>query len=139
MPIERQSVIIVLEDAAGRVALQLRDDKPDISDPHQWGLFGGWIEPALAEQPEAAGIREIFEELGVTIDAARLLYIGIQVMHPNSQTFVYRCIVDGELDNAVLSEGQAWRFIAAEEITRLSPPVARRHLDVLEWYWERTK
>ncbi|MBC7812680.1 MAG: NUDIX domain-containing protein [Burkholderiales bacterium] len=135
MPIERQSVIIVLEDAAGRVALQLRDDKPNITDPNQWGLFGGWME--LTEQPAAAGIREIHEELGITIDGARLEYIGIQVMHPNSQTFVYRFRVNGELDNAVLSEGQTWRFVAADEIALLAPPMARRHLDVLEWYWEQ--
>lgn len=137
MLIERQSVIIILEDAAGRAALQLRDDKPDISDPNQWGLFGGWMK--FEEQPQAAGIREIHEELGILLDAARLEYIGIQVMHPNSQTFVYRCTVNGELDSAVLSEGQAWRFIAAEEITRLSPPMAPRHLDVLEWYWEQIR
>src|ERR1700680_1541781 len=42
--------------------LQLRDQKPGIFYPGHWGLFGGATEPG--EPPEAAGAREIKEELG---------------------------------------------------------------------------
>jgi len=40
--------------------MQLRDNKPDISDPGLWVLPGGHIEPG--ESPAAGAWREFFEE-----------------------------------------------------------------------------
>lgn len=56
----------------GRYALQLRDDKPGISAPGLWGLFGGAIEDE--ENPHAAVLREVEEELAIRPEASTFLW-----------------------------------------------------------------
>ena len=48
--------------------LQLRDAKPEIWYPANWGLFGGGVE--TGEDPEDALKRELREELELDIDGA---------------------------------------------------------------------
>ena len=50
-------------NAMGRVALQLRDDKPHVGAADCWGLFGGHSEPG--ETPDQTIRREILEELDI--------------------------------------------------------------------------
>ncbi len=50
----------------GMYVLQHRDDKPGIAAPGVWALFGGRVEND--EEPREAAVREVKEELGVTID-----------------------------------------------------------------------
>ena len=51
---------VIVEDAQGRILLQLR------SDTHSWGYAGGSVE--LDEEVEAAAKRELFEETGLVAD-----------------------------------------------------------------------
>ncbi len=55
----------LLFDRNGKLLIYLRDDKPTISFPNHWDLFGGIIEPG--ETPEQALVREVQEELGITL------------------------------------------------------------------------
>ena len=56
----------LLFDKAGRLLIYLRDDKPGISFPNHWDLFGGIVE--AGETPEQALVREVMEEIGVELE-----------------------------------------------------------------------
>ncbi len=57
-----------------KVLLHHRDDKPGISNPGKWALFGGHIEPG--ESPEETVERELHEELGLNVNNAQLIQAG---------------------------------------------------------------
>jgi 8-oxo-dGTP diphosphatase len=52
---------LIIENAEGKILLQLRDDKPDIPYPNSRGTFGRQVEDG--ETQEQAITREIKEEL----------------------------------------------------------------------------
>ncbi len=56
---------VLLFDHDGRLLIYLRDDKPEIPFPNHWDLFGGHVEQG--EAPEQALVREVKEELGITL------------------------------------------------------------------------
>ena len=62
MPEEiKETVVTLLHRDYTRFLLQLRDIKHGISYPGHWGAFGGEVESD--EDPQAAGLRELKEEL----------------------------------------------------------------------------
>ena len=120
---------ILLEDIHGRVAFQPRDNRPDVSYPDYWGLFGGWLEPG--ETPEQAIQREMAEELELTLDAARLEYLNA---HRDGDVIshVFRYPAPSELANATLREGQRLELLSLSDLqTRRVVP---RHKTIWEWY-----
>ena len=56
----------LLFDKNDKLLIYLRDDIPTIPFPNHWDLFGGIIEDG--ESPEQALVREIEEEIGVTLE-----------------------------------------------------------------------
>ncbi len=54
----------------GAILTLLRDDKPGIPFPGHWDLPGGGIDPG--ETPLECGLRELTEETGLVLAAARL-------------------------------------------------------------------
>lgn len=61
-PPQAVAAVILLHDST--YLMQLRDDKPTITFPGAWGLFGGDVE--AEETPLDAIRRELNEELGIT-------------------------------------------------------------------------
>lgn len=55
-----------------RVLVLLRDDRPDIPYPDFWDLPGGGREDD--ETPDETALRELHEELGLTLDPGLILY-----------------------------------------------------------------
>jgi len=104
----------VLLNPAGLVLLQHRDDKPGIESPGQWSLFGGGLDQG--EDPAAAMLREIEEEIGYRPRAARPLLV-FSGWH--AEFHIYLAEVAPPLERLVLSEGQGFAFFTREEAERL--------------------
>jgi 8-oxo-dGTP diphosphatase len=56
---------VILFDSDGKLIIYLRDNKPTIPFPNTWDLLGGGVE--ANETPEQAAIRELSEEIGVSM------------------------------------------------------------------------
>jgi 8-oxo-dGTP diphosphatase len=125
----REGSVILLEDAEGRIAFQLRDDRPDVLCPGHWGLFGGWLE--ADETPEQGIQREMDEELGLSLEAAQLQYVKL---HRDGAviTHVFRHAVPDGLSTATLREGQRFDFPYLVDLQERK--VVPRHRAIVEWY-----
>jgi len=114
-----------------RYVLQLRDNKPGISAPGVWGLFGGRMEPG--EQPEQALIREIQEEL--TIDLTNFRFLGdIDAFSAYAGRMARYSIFEAEISDLWtdhhLNEGQAVNAFEFEELVGIEiPPLIRGMLE----------
>jgi 8-oxo-dGTP pyrophosphatase MutT (NUDIX family) len=119
------AALIRLED--GRYLLQQRDFKPEIFYPGHWGLFGGGIEAGEADQ--AAMLRELQEELGLTFRSSDLEYFsrfdfdftcgGFEPMR--RVFFSVGPLPASMMADVALGEGRAVRaFFAEEALSTLS-------------------
>jgi 8-oxo-dGTP pyrophosphatase MutT (NUDIX family) len=89
-----------------RLALQLRDDKPDIHHPNMITAFGGAAEPG--ETPVECALRELAEETGIQARAGDLTRLGAVSKvdfrgHPTASVFFLLTGVDP--DGLVITEG----------------------------------
>ena len=98
--------------------MQLRDNKIGVLNPEKWGLFGGSIEDN--ESPEVAAIREIKEELGITLDKKKLKFL-IKF----KDVYIYHYFLTFELDKIILMEGQKAKFFTKTEVIELANLVLR--------------
>lgn len=106
--------------------LQRRDQKTSIYFPGLWGVFGGSCEGD--ETPEAAILREIWEELAVRVASAEL-FIAWNIRcrdlgdEPRERYF-YNVEFTPEMSAGIkLSEGQEYRFFDVRELPPLSQVV----------------
>ena len=110
-----------LIDAAGRVLLARRPEGRALAG--LWEFPGGKIEPS--ESPEHALIRELHEELGITIEASDLVpltfashaYADFHLLMP-----LYLCRQwSGDV---AAQEGQALAWVKSDELARYDMPSA---------------
>jgi 8-oxo-dGTP diphosphatase len=125
----REGVVVLLENADGQIAFQLRNNNLEIMYPNHWGLFGGWTEPG--ESPQQTAIREIEEELGYSLDASKLVYLKVHTDDEVKSHILHYPVTD-ELQDATLTEGQAIRFMTLVDLQ--DRDVVPRHRDILDWY-----
>jgi 8-oxo-dGTP diphosphatase len=117
----------------------LRDDKPEIPDPNKWGIIGGGGEPG--ENPDTTLIREIKEEIGVSLQTDELCYLGtVDGEKAGSHTkHLYSVQLNTPQRDAVQkgSEGQRLKWLNAETIAEMLgqdvfvpdlPTVIRMHI-----------
>lgn len=95
----------LLFDKNNKLLIYLRDDKPTISFPNHWDLFGGIVEEG--ETPEEALVREIMEEIGVDLKTYTKFkdYIGDNESRPNKK-YVYYAKINYLPEDLTLNEGQ---------------------------------
>jgi 8-oxo-dGTP pyrophosphatase MutT (NUDIX family) len=126
MPGKRVSAGALFRDAAGRVLVLEPTYKP------RWEIPGGVVE--AGEEPFAACVREVREELGVDLAVGGLLVVDWAPawgVWGDSVNFVFD---GGVLDGAALrdavpqaDEVRAWRFEPLDVVARhVGPAMARR-------------
>ncbi len=108
---------VLVFDRDARLVIYLRDNKPGIPFPNHWDFFGGHLE--TGETPEDALVREVEEELGLTL--TKWKYFRTYVCtegdaYPNVK-YVYWSWIDQSVAELTLREGQMLKSIAAEERT----------------------
>ena len=128
------AVALAIMTVAGRYALQLRDDRPDIAAPGHWALFGGSLDGD--ETPRLAVRREIREELALEVTDWRELwrvryyvpFRDAEVLH-----FIFAADVTDVWARHVLHEGQATGLFPIDGLPRPMEPVV---VALLERYHE---
>ncbi|MFK3981739.1 NUDIX domain-containing protein [Micromonospora sp. NPDC050397] len=131
LPRKRMGAGVLLRDADGRILLV----EPTYKD--YWEIPGGVVE--ADESPYQAAMREVAEELGLSVTPGRLLvvdWVPPQMGRTEGVMFVYD---GGQLDPARTSqitlpadELRSWAWCTPDEAeARLSPVLARRALAAL--------
>jgi 8-oxo-dGTP diphosphatase len=125
---ERQPVDVavgVLFDADGRFLLTSRPEGKVCAG--QWEFPGGKVEPG--ETVEAALRRELHEELGITIGAARPWHVTLHD-YPHARVRLHFCKVFAWTGTFEMREGQQMSW---EQLPVRVAPLLAGTLPVLEW------
>jgi len=131
-------VLVILEDALGRMALQLRSPLASIANPDHWGLFGGHAN--FGEDDATAARREVEEELSCLLDSSKMRYLQSLNWPTGKIYLVFHYQVDKELDGAQLTEGERWGFFSPAHLEMGSiegKPIVPHHFELLKDFWER--
>jgi len=100
-----------------RLVTLLRDDRPDIRWPGHWDLPGGGREGD--ESPEACVIRELGEELGLTLTPEALIWRRAypSADFPGRIGFAFAARLPEGSDAAIRfgDEGQRWALMPPED------------------------
>ena len=104
----------LLFDRNNRLLIYLRDNKPEISFPNHWDLFGGQVEEN--ETPEQALVRELKEELNLHITdfAFYKTFESTNEQKPNTK-FVFVVRTEKAVEELTLYEGQYLKGISLNE------------------------
>jgi len=109
----KKASISILVNSKGQILLQLRDNKPQIPSPNQWGFIGGGIEEG--ENELEAIKRETKEEIGLSPDNFKYLD-KFYIKQHNTILFLFIAGLDVPAEDIKLTEGQAVRFFYPSEI-----------------------
>lgn len=103
--------IALLHD--GRVLVYLRDDSASIPFPSHWDLPGGGRENN--ETPDDCALRELFEEFGLRLDPARVIFRKVHPSWSNPGSvshFMVAHIGPDDISRIVFGdEGQRWEMM----------------------------
>lgn len=110
---------IIIENQNGEVLIQLRENSPSVTFANHWTLPGGKIE--AGETPLQGAVRELKEETG--LDTPLALWRHYERIGGNDlciQQYVFTGRTQRSVDEMILGEGQALRFITAGDIPSLA-------------------
>ena len=120
-----------------KVLTILRDDKENIPCPNMWELPGGGREGD--ESPFECAVREVFEELGITLTEDCLLWSKVypSMLYEGRQSvFMVGQLSQDQFDSIVFGdEGQAYKLMNIEEFltsSKVVPQLQGRLRDYLE-------
>jgi len=115
-----KSAHILLYNSKREILLQLRDDKPGIWYPGQWGLLGGGI--GENETPQQGLVRELKEELP-NFDIKNIRFMG-NLNNREYLLYMFKGeINENEIElNKKLTEGQCVKYFKIDEIYYIRVP-----------------
>ena len=122
---------LIIENAEGRVLLQLRDDKRTIPYPNCWGTFGGQVEDG--ETPEHAIVREINEELDY--NAGEPEFFGNYPFEGYDIYMFRKKDAAIKLENLKVREGQRANFFSKNDFMKIECAFNCR--EIVEDYFKR--
>ncbi len=127
----REVVSVFLRAKNGSFLMQLRDDKPYIVFPSNWGLFGGSIEKG--ESACEAASRELEEEIELCV-APQKIYEFRHYSQSNYNVHTYYCHLKNSLSKLNLREGADFGLFPIKEILtgRLFSQKFQAYFDVAE-------
>ncbi len=116
-----QGVSAIPINSEGKILLQQRDDRPDLSFPGCWTTFGGKVEDG--ETPNEAMRRELLEEIELELPL-KLWKVEDYPMERNGQkivveSFIYVGRIDRAASEIMLNEGQALGYFALNDLEGL--------------------
>ena len=102
----------------------LRDDNPDIVWPNHWDMPGGGREGD--ETPLECALRETWEELGVQIDPALVVW-GKRFDHLSGDKWFFVAHVRAAVAEDIVfgDEGQMWRLMSPAQYFELPNHIGR--------------
>ena len=108
-------------NADGKILLQQRDDRPDLTYPGYWTTFGGKVEDG--ETPDEALHRELLEEIELQLPMTLWKVEDYPIQRDGQQFIVenhiYVGYIDREAKDIVLNEGQALGYFSLEDLDQL--------------------
>lgn len=104
--------------ASGKVLLHLRGTDQSPSQG-MWAFFGGRCEPEDGGDLLTTWCREMREELGITLDPARVVSLRRGTYDGGRQWHDFYCEWPSLDENFVLSEGQCFAWVTLDEGLRL--------------------
>lgn len=131
-------VHIWIQNSKGELLMQKRSDRVD-NCPGEWAATGGSVQ--VGEEPLITAVRELSEELGLTVAPEELQYC-LMVQRPNAYCYVYVLRKEIPAEALVLQECE----VAAAEwmsLGRIEQMVAERtmhryvYFDMMKQYLER--
>jgi 8-oxo-dGTP diphosphatase len=112
------TVAIIIENQNREVLIQLRENKPNLPFANHWTLPGGNVE--LAETPLHAAKRESYEETGLELPLVLWkVYERSGRSDLQIEQHVFTGVTDRPIENIVLGEGVALRYITQKDIQSL--------------------
>jgi len=120
---------------SGKVLLHLRDaDKPP--NPGKWAFFGGRSEPEDGDSLLATWHREMREELGITLDRARIVSLRHGAYADGTRWHDFYYVWPSLAQNFVLTEGQRYAWFTFDEAFSL-PDLADYAREDLHFFHQR--
>jgi len=105
---------IILLNKENKFLLTLRDNNPNIPEPNYWSLVGGHLEEG--ETPLQALKRELKEELSCPITGIKFIGETYDARFGGIELLVFKGIVDEEIKNIKVYEGQKAEFFDLENL-----------------------
>ncbi|WP_118133870.1 NUDIX domain-containing protein [Oceanicella sp. SM1341] len=129
----RRGAAVLIEDPAGRLLLQLRDDIDTVAARGQWCLFGGGVEPG--ETLREAALRELEEETGLAPSPERLAPFcrAVSTSPARTRLYVYRLRLAVDPARIRLGEGAGFALLTPAQLRRyeivpFQRPIIEQHL-----------